>query len=819
MLATFFRSRQSRDDLYSFPGGIHPPEMKHLSNQSPIRPGPIPDELILPLTMHLGVSAKPRVNVGDQVLKGECLADPQSLVSAAIHAPTSGTVIAIEQRPVQHPSGLTADCIVLRPDGQDRWAERQTLSDYQSCSAEDVLRHLRRSGIAGMGGAGFPTDVKLNIGDHHHVEELIINGVECEPYITADDRLMREQADDMVTGIQILQYLLNPRRTLLALEDNKPEAISIVKRAIADTDISLCVVPTRYPSGGEKQLIQLLTGKEVASGSLPAKHGVICQNVATAAAVKRAVIDGEPLISRITTLTGDAISYPGNYQVLIGTPVKALLQAGALKRERLDRLIMGGPMMGFTLNDPDVPLVKTSNCIIAASDELLPPPPAEQPCIRCGACAEVCPASLLPQQLYWYAKNDELDRAKQYSLMDCIECGACAYVCPSNIPLVQYYRYAKGEIRHQAAEQAKADKARQRFEARQARIEQELADKEARRQARLDANRKPKQAPQAVPQSAPADTSSADLEHLKQQSLAASKAYKAAVKAAKQAAQDGSPDAAQLQQQADSLKAEADKLKAAVRDAKTAPAVADAPSSPENKLDALKKQVGEASSRYKQAVKAAKAAAESEDPQAAALQQHAEQLKAQADELKKALREAKSQTPAATTERPAAATTPTTDTTPAAQDVDGAQKRQKKINALKTAYNIAHKHYKEAHAALERAERADQDDPGLADMRARVDKLKAKADVARDTLNELIEQAKADLLAHTGKDLKTLKLDTVRADQRVDDKRREIAEQRDTASESDLEVLNGELKQLEQARHLAHMALKQALQEQGLTDA
>ncbi|HCR80716.1 MAG TPA: electron transport complex subunit RsxC, partial [Alcanivorax sp.] len=357
-----------------------------------------------------------------------------------------------------------------------------------------LIALLRDAGVAGLGGAGFPTSVKVNLGDHQRVEQLIINAVECEPYITADDRLMRERADEIVLGIQILQYLLNPHDTLIGIEDNKPEAIAALRAACADSDVEVRVVPTKYPSGGEKQLIQLLTGKEVPSGSIPAQCGVVCQNVGTAWAVKRAVHDGEPLLSRITTVTGDAVARPGNYEVWLGTPVADLLHHAGVDKERLGRLVMGGPMMGFTLHDPSVPVVKTSNCVIAASAEELPEPPPEQACIRCGACAEVCPANLLPQQLYWYAKTDDFERAQHHNLMDCIECGACAYVCPSHIPLVQYYRYAKGEIRTQTAEQIKADRARERFEARQARLEREQAEKEARRRARLEANRKKQEA-------------------------------------------------------------------------------------------------------------------------------------------------------------------------------------------------------------------------------------------------------------------------------------------------------------------------------------
>jgi electron transport complex protein RnfC len=808
-----------RAPVYDFPGGVHPAEHKTVSNRTPIAPGPRPAQLVLPLNMHLGAPARPIVAVGDRVLKGQMLAEPAGAVSAALHAPTSGTVVALGPRPIQHPSGMDALCIVLEPDGEDRWAERRPVADHTRLGPGKLIALLRDAGVAGLGGAGFPTSVKVNLGDHQRVEQLIINAVECEPYITADDRLMRERADEIVLGIQILQYLLNPHDTLIGIEDNKPEAIAALRAACADSDVEVRVVPTKYPSGGEKQLIQLLTGKEVPSGSIPAQCGVVCQNVGTAWAVKRAVHDGEPLLSRITTVTGDAVARPGNYEVWLGTPVADLLHHAGVDKERLGRLVMGGPMMGFTLHDPSVPVVKTSNCVIAASAEELPEPPPEQACIRCGACAEVCPANLLPQQLYWYAKTDDFERAQHHNLMDCIECGACAYVCPSHIPLVQYYRYAKGEIRTQTAEQIKADRARERFEARQARLEREQAEKEARRRARLEANRKK--------QEAATDSGAGDekLVALKKEVGQASSAYKAAVKAAKTAEAQEADNAAELRARADSLKAEADRAKAALRDAKAAaPAPAAAPAESTALAD-LKKAVGEASSAYKAAVKAAKTAEAEEADDAAELRARADTLKAEADRLKAELRDAKAAAPAApapstqdkdtAAEKPAAAGA----APKAAGDDQAAAKRQKRLKALKTAYNMAHKQYKEAHAAVERAERAGQEsDEALAAMHAKVEKLKAKADHCRDALDALVEQAKADILAHTGKDLKTLKLDAARAESALRDKADELERRRDTSDADTLETLNSELDALQEHAQLTRLALKTAVEEQGLVE-
>ncbi|WP_165854836.1 electron transport complex subunit RsxC [Marinobacter sp. JSM 1782161] len=473
--------------IWDFPGGIHPPENKHQSTASPIRSLPLPDVLYVPLQQHIGAPAQALVEPGDHVLKGQTLAEPQGRLSVAIHAPTSGIVEAISAHPVPHPSGMTDWCVVLRPDGDDRWTELHGLEDYHRETPATLLERIRRAGIAGMGGAGFPTEIKLHPPGNDKVTTLILNGAECEPYITADDLLMRSHATDIVRGLEIMAYILEPEACVIGIEDNKPEAIAALRQAVQGTRIDVAVVPTKYPSGGEKQLIQLLTGLEVPHGGIPADVGVMCQNVGTAAAVYRAVRFGEPLVSRITTLTGDGLSERGNVHALIGTPIRFLLDQAGFDVARTQRLIMGGPMMGFTLENPDVPVIKTTNCVIAGTPEEFPAPPPAQPCIRCGMCAEVCPMELLPQQLFWFAQSGEHEKAEQHNLFDCIECGACSYVCPSTIPLVQFYRHAKGEIRQQREDHLKSDRARERFEARQARLEREKAEKEAKRKARAEA--------------------------------------------------------------------------------------------------------------------------------------------------------------------------------------------------------------------------------------------------------------------------------------------------------------------------------------------
>ncbi|WP_369920918.1 electron transport complex subunit RsxC [Marinomonas polaris] len=476
-------------NVFSFHGGIHPPENKAQSLQLPLGKPSLPSELILPLGQHIGQSSRPLVKVGDKVLKGETIAINNGFLSSFLHAPTSGTIAAIEERLIAHPSGLSDLCIILTPDGNETWTTLEPLSNWQDISKTDVLAYLSEMGIIGMGGAGFPTQVKLQGAHKNPLTHFIINAAECEPYITADDMLIREKTLELVLGIEILQHLVEADNVVIGIEDNKPTAIAALKSLLTkrNSKIQLAVVPTKYPSGGEKQLIQLLTGKEVPSGQYPADIGILCQNVGTCVAVHDAITLGKPLISRFTTLTGDALKNPQNVEVLLGTPVAHLLEYADSEQKKLSRLIMGGPMMGYTLDSAAVPIVKTSNCILAASKKELPAPAPEQACIRCGMCEQACPASLLPQQLLWFSKSQEFEKAEHHNLFDCIECGACSYVCPSSIPLVQYYRHSKSSIREAREANVKSDLAKQRFEARKARQDAEAAEKEAKRLARQKA--------------------------------------------------------------------------------------------------------------------------------------------------------------------------------------------------------------------------------------------------------------------------------------------------------------------------------------------
>ncbi|WP_445938251.1 electron transport complex subunit RsxC [Pseudomonas sp.] len=632
--------------IWDIPGGIHPAERKELSNRTPIQSAPLPKRLTLPLNQHIGAPAEPVVAVGERVLKGQLIAAANGFVSVPVHAPTSGTISFIGPQPYPHVSGMLAPAIVLDSDGLDEWIELTPQTDYRHLEHSSLIELIRQAGISGLGGAGFPTAVKLNARPTQKIHTLIINGTECEPYITADDLLMRERANELVSGIDILVQLIHPDQVLIGIEDNKSEAIAAVREALAERSYQLKVFPTKYPSGGEKQLIQILTGVEVPSGGLPADIGMLCQNVGTCVAIHDAVMHGKPLISRITTLTGEALSQPMNVEVLLGTPVGELLEFAGLDRNKLNRLIMGGPMMGFTLPDFAAPVIKTTNCLLASTTAELPPPPPAMPCIRCGECAEACPASLLPQQLHFFAIGQEHEQLKAHNLFDCIECGACAYVCPSSIPLVQYYRAAKGEIRDLEQKQLKAEQSKQRFELRQERLRRAEEQKEADRQARA-AKAAQTKAAQAQAQATPASGSDAPAgkpaglsDEQKKLKIEASMAQVALKKAEKQLAAHAT---AELQAQVDELRSAAAIAQQALDTAMAAnpPAPAAAPVADDG---ALKKAKIDAAMLRAQVRKLEKLEAPSDE-------QHSElqQLRSQLDAAEKLLAslEAQAPTPAA----------------------------------------------------------------------------------------------------------------------------------------------------------------------------
>jgi len=465
--------------VWAFPGGIHPPQQKSLSNSASITRLPLPDKLIVALKQHIGANGKLLVEKGQHVLKGQPLTEPAANWSVPVHAPSSGVVTDIAPMPSAHPSALPELSVIIEPDGKDEWVALNKNKNPAELSHDELINIIHQAGISGMGGAGFPTYVKADT--KQPIEFLIVNAVECEPYITADDVLMREHAKEVIQGIEIMQQLLNPTLCIVGIEDNKPEAIAAMKQAAEhNSKIIIQTVPTIYPSGGEKQLIKLLTNREVPSIGIPADIGILVHNTGTLFAVQQAVYEGKPLIERIVTVTGNTIHKPGNVWALLGTEIKHLLDCQGFSPVPQQSVVMGGPMMGFTLPTVRIGIVKTTNCILAPDHKELAEPGPEKACIRCSACADACPASLLPQQLQWFAKSKEYDKLQEHNLFDCIECGACAYVCPSEIPLVQYYRIAKVEIKEQQADKIKADRAKERFDARKERLEREQEERQNR---------------------------------------------------------------------------------------------------------------------------------------------------------------------------------------------------------------------------------------------------------------------------------------------------------------------------------------------------
>jgi len=462
-------------DLGELHGGLRLPGEKSISTSRSITVAAVPEHLVLPIEQHVGEPAQPIVGIGERVLKGQLVADVDSDLSAPVHASSSGKVAAIEPWPVSRRRGDKAPCIVIECDGLDQPVElAETPPAFHSMTPEELLQKILQGGIVGLGGAAFPTAQKLMQAITAPLTHLLLNGVECEPYISCDDMLMREQATEMLGGAQILMHALGLERCFIAVESDKPEAIHGIDEALVelnDDRIVLKQVPTIYPSGGEDQLVQLVTNLEVPSGGLPTDVGCVVQNVGTATAIHRWIVDGEPLISRVTTVTGDGVAAPTNIEARIGTPIADVIDLAGGYTDCADLMIIGGPMTGKSVTTDQVPIVKATNCVLVLSE--LKPLDDERPCIRCGECAEVCPIQLLPQQLFWYACSDNEKQLRVHGLTDCIECGCCDLVCPSHIPLTADFRLAKARMREMADELARAERARRRFEARNERLEQE----------------------------------------------------------------------------------------------------------------------------------------------------------------------------------------------------------------------------------------------------------------------------------------------------------------------------------------------------------
>jgi len=473
-------------DLGKLHGGLRLQAHKQMSTAEPIRQVPVPAQLILPITQHAGDPAQPIVGIGERVLKGQLIAKCEDTLGAPVHASSSGKVIAIEPWPVSRRYGESAPCIVIECDGEDTAIESDEIfAAYDTLSSEELLSKILQGGIVGLGGAVFPTAQKLMQANTCDIEFLILNGVECEPYISCDDVLMREYGREVIGGAQILMHALNIDVCYIAVESDKPIAIRNLAEVLGEVDdprIVIKQVPTIYPSGGEDQLVQLVTNREVPSGGLPSDVACLVQNVGTAAAIHHWMVDHEPLISRITTVTGDGVASPMNVEARLGTTVEDIVNFAGGYTENADQLIIGGPMTGKSVTTDRVPLVKATNCILVMSQTA--PADVEMPCIRCGDCAAVCPVQLLPQQLFWYTCADDEKKMRSHGLIDCIECGCCDLVCPSHIPLTANFRTAKSRIREQADEKARAERARHRFEARNDRLErnQQQRDEELARQ-------------------------------------------------------------------------------------------------------------------------------------------------------------------------------------------------------------------------------------------------------------------------------------------------------------------------------------------------
>ncbi len=479
-------------DLGKLHGGLRLPSNKQESTARPIRHVPVPAQLVLPLAQHAGDPAQPVISIGERVLRGQLLADVEGSLGAPVHASSSGKVVAIEPWPVTRRYGDNAPCIIIECDGEDSAIEpAESLPRFDSLPPEVLLTRILQGGIVGLGGAVFPTAQKLMQAITCDLDYLILNGVECEPYISCDDVLMREYAKEVVGGAQILLHALGIDTCYIAVESDKPEAIDRLGEALAeagDERLILKQVPTIYPSGGEDQLVQLVANREVPSEGLPSDVGCLVQNVGTAAAIYDWIQNNQPLISRITTVTGDGVKQPMNVAVRLGTPVADVIEFAGGYSDGASILIIGGPMTGKSISTDRVPVVKATNCITVLSE-----PPTigpEMPCIRCGDCAAVCPVQLLPQQLFWYACADDEAKLRDYGLTDCIECGCCDLVCPSHIPLTFDFRMAKARFQEQADEKARAERARQRYEARNQRLEREQRAREEELRQQKEAAKK-----------------------------------------------------------------------------------------------------------------------------------------------------------------------------------------------------------------------------------------------------------------------------------------------------------------------------------------
>jgi len=432
--------------LLTFKRGIHPPLEKLRTGNSPVRPLDDPPEIIIPLLQHIGAPNKPLVKKKDTVKRGQRIGDAQGFVSCPVHSPVSGKVKAVEPRP--QVSGKSVESVVIIPDGQNEsMGPSFEIKGLEELSPEELRARIRDAGLSGMGGASFPTHVKLTPPKDVKVDTVILNGAECEPYLTSDHRLMVEESEKILFGLKVFKKALNAQKAWIGIEDTKPEAIDRMQKAVEEdgTGIELKRLVTKYPQGAEKMLIKAIIGREVPSGKIPAHVGVLVQNIGTAVAAANTIRDGLPLLERVVTVTGSGVKGPGNLLVKIGTPIGRCIEACGGLEANARKVIIGGPMMGIAVSNLDIPVIKGTSGIVVLTDEELERMQSCS-CIGCGRCVSVCPVGLLPTRIAHFSKNMLLDKAQAFGLFDCIECGCCSYACPSVIPLVQWIRYGKFKV-------------------------------------------------------------------------------------------------------------------------------------------------------------------------------------------------------------------------------------------------------------------------------------------------------------------------------------------------------------------------------------
>lgn len=480
-LSSLFKEQRIR-------GGVHAEEHKADTSCKPIAVDfPLPKKLYIPLQQHVGKAAEPVVRVGDHVLKGQLLAHSQGMISAPVHASSSGVIVDINDYPAPHPSALPIRTVVLETDGEDQWIEYSSIDDPFQLTPEEISLRVGAAGIVGLGGAAFPSAVKLNLGRESKIHTLLINGGECEPYLTCDDRLMQERAAGIIDGIRLMLHGMETEQAIIGIEDNKPEAYAAMLDAAGPYPfIKVQQVPTRYPMGWDRQLIRYLTGREVPAGGRSADVGVIMHNVGTAYSVHRAIRFSQPLVSRVVTVSGGAVALPMNIEVPIGTLISELFTFCRVNQAATKRIVMGGPMMGDALPHSRLPVVKASSGILALTQEEIRNT-TQQPCIRCAQCVSACPAGLLPLDMANRIRNNQLDAAVDIGLRDCISCGSCSYVCPSNIPLVQYFKYATGELAARQQAQHKSEHTKRLMDERNERMARIKRLQQEEEQARLAA--------------------------------------------------------------------------------------------------------------------------------------------------------------------------------------------------------------------------------------------------------------------------------------------------------------------------------------------